>query len=189
MSIKTLLISTTLFGCIATSVAAQDQEINPDPVYVFNRTCYAQVPNVESIRTMATKLAWRAMDNDELEEFKSSDAPTSLDGWDVQVGERLFRVGVTQSGVSEQMLINLPEFEGGTVTSCSLVLDDQQDGDEVLQNMQTLAGRDPVASDVVEDLLRTTTWAGGSEDLRVFLFAKIAATGKGGMLNVTMLQK
>jgi hypothetical protein len=87
------------------------------------------------------------------------------------------------------MITNFPEFKGGTVTSCSLVLDDQQDGDEVLQNMQTLAGKEPVASDIVEDLLRTTTWAGGNEDLKVFLFAKIAATGKGGLLNVTMLQK
>ena len=40
-----------------------------------------------------------------------------------------------------------------------------------------------------EGLLRTTTWAGGNADLKVFLFAKAPPTGKGGLLNVTVIQK
>ena len=190
-ALKYLVLTATAWTALSTPIIAQDtnSEVNPDPVYVFNRTCYAQVPNVEAIRTMATKLAWRAMNNDELEEFKNSDNPTSLDGWDVQVGERLFRVGVTQSGLSPKLTASFPDFANGVATSCSLVLDDQQDGDLLLANMQTLAGKDPISADVPEGLLRTTTWGGGNDDLKVFLFAKVPATGKGGLLNVTILQR
>lgn len=168
------------------SVLAQE---NPDPVYVFNRICYAQVPNLEAIEAMATKLAWRAMPTDELQQFKSYDNPKVLLGWDAQVGERLFRVGITQSGLTDKMKETFPNFADGTATSCSIVLDDQQDAAKFMPNMQTLAGKDPISTDVPEGLLRTTTWAGGSEDLKVFLFAKAPPTGKGGLLNVTILQK
>ena len=186
---KRFLAPLLAFGCLSAPVLAQDENLNPDPVFVFNRTCYAQVPNIEAIQTMATKLAWRAIDNDGLEEFKSVENADVLDGWDVQVGERLFRVGVSQSGLTAGMLETFPEFADGTATSCSLVLDDQQDGAELLANMQVLAGKEPISTDVPEGLLRTTTWAGGSEDLRVFLFAKVPAHGNGGLLNVTILQK
>ena len=168
------------------SVLAQE---NPDPVYVFNRICYAQVPNLAAIETMATKLAWRAMPADELEQFKSYDNPKILLGWDAQVGERLFRVGITQSELTDRMKETFPGFSTGTATSCSVVLDDQQDAAEFMPDMQELAGKDPVSSDVPEGLLRTTTWAGGNEDLKVFLFAKAPPTGRGGLLNVTILQK
>ncbi|MGI9365821.1 MAG: hypothetical protein ACR2O8_11605 [Rhizobiaceae bacterium] len=164
-------------------------EENPDPVYVFNRICYAQVPNLAAIETMATKLAWRAMPADELEQFKSYDNPKVLLGWDAQVGERLFRVGITQSDLTDKMKETFPDFASGTATSCSIVLDDQQDAAQFMPDMQALAGKDPISTDVQEGLLRTTTWAGGNEDLKVFLFAKAPPTGKGGLLNVTILQK
>ena len=162
---------------------------NPDPVFVFNRICYAQVPNVDAIRNMALKLAWKSMLKTELKEFKSYENPTTLEGWDAQVGERLFRVGITQAPLTDKMKKTFPDFASGTATSCSIVLDDQQDAAEFMPNMQTLAGRDPVSKDVPEGLLRTTTWAGGTADLKVFLFAKAPPTGKGGLLNVTVIQK
>lgn len=180
-------------GLVASGGISHAQETksdeNPDPVYVFNRVCYAQVPNLDSIRTMATKLAWRAMPPEDLEQFKSYENPTDLAGWDVQVGERLFRIGITQSGLTEKMKKTFPTLANGTATSCSVVLDDQQDAAVFMPNMQTLAGREPISKDVPEGLLWTTTWAGGNEDLKVFLFAKAPPTGKGGLLNVTVLQK
>jgi len=164
-------------------------DANPDPVFVFNRICYAQVPNVGAIREMALKLAWKSMEPTDVREFQSVETPTSLDGWDVQVGERLFRVGLQQSNLTAKQLETFPDFKGGTATSCSIVLDDQQDAAEFMPNMQKLAGRDPISKDVPEGLLRATTWAGGNEDIKVFLFAKAPPTNKGGLLNVTVLQK
>ena len=179
-----LLAGTVVFPSFA---AANDE--NPDPVYVFNRICYAQVPNLDAIQNMALKLAWKSITAEELNEFRSYDNPTVLSGWDVQVGERLFRVGITQAGLTDKLKASFPELANGTATSCSMVLDDQQNAAEFLPNMQSLAGKEPVSSDVPEGLLRTTTWAGGNEDLKVFLFAKAPPTGKGGLLNVTILQK
>ena len=168
--------------------AAEGDE-NPDPVYVFNRICYAQVPNLDAIQNMALKLAWKSITDEELKEFRSYENPKVLKGWDVQVGERLFRVGITQAGLTDKMKSSFPDLAGGTATSCSMVLDAQQDATEFMPNMRLLAGKEPISSDVPEGLLRTTTWAGGNDELKVFLFAKAPPTGKGGLLNVTILQK
>ncbi len=162
---------------------------NPDPVFVFNRICYAQVPDVQAIRQMALKLVWKSMPEEDLKQFKSADDPKVLDGWDAQVGERLFRVGLQQAPLSDQQKKTFPALANGTATSCSIVLDDQQDAAVFMPNMQTLIGKEPVSKDVPEGLLRTTTWAGGNDDLKVFVFAKAPPTGKGGLLNVTVIQK
>ena len=82
-----------------------------------------------------------------------------------------------------------PNLAKGTATSCSVVLDDQQDAGQFMANMQGLIGKEPISSDVPDGLLRTTTWAGGNADLKVFVFAKAPPTDKGGMLNVMILQK
>ena len=173
-----------------TSVAsANNTENNPDPVFVFNRICYAQVHDLAAIRNMSSKLAWRSMQPEDLEQFKGKQALDILDGWDVQVGERLFRVGITKGAPAPSMAKTFPKLADGKVSTCSIVLDDQQLASEFLPNMQRLVGKEPVSADVPEGLLRTTTWAGGNDELKVFVFAKAPPTGKGGLLNVTILQK
>ena len=56
-------------GAIAQTTAAETEEISS--VFVFNRICYARVPNVQSIRDMATELAWLDLDQSELKEFET----------------------------------------------------------------------------------------------------------------------
>ena len=185
---KSVLAAGMLLSSLAPGAVLASDE-NPDPVYVFNRICYAQVPDVDAIQNMALKLAWKSITDEELKEFESYENPKVLRGWDVQVGERLFRVGITQAGLTDQMKQSFPDLANGTATSCSMVLDDQQDATEFMANMQVLAGKEPVSRDVPEGLLRTTTWAGGNDDLKVFLFAKAPPTNKGGLLNVTIIQK
>lgn len=182
----TAMISAPVFA--EESVAGAGSN-DPDPVFVFNRICYAQVHDFDSIRKMAVKLAWRAMPQTDLDEFKTSVKPTTLEGWDAQVGERLFRVGIAKAKVSDSMVKAFPEFAGGTASTCSMILDDQQPAEEFMVNMQKLVGKEPISRDVPEGLLQTTTWAGGNADLKVFLFAKAPPTGRGGLLNVTILQK
>ncbi|MEL6966886.1 MAG: hypothetical protein AAGM04_05835 [Pseudomonadota bacterium] len=173
----------------ASNTALGNTDANPDPVFVFNRICYAQVPDVRAIRSMSLELAWRSMAKEELAQFKTVDEPKVLDGWDVQVGERLFKVAVQQSGLTASQKKAFPDFGAGTATTCSIVLDDQQLASVFMPNMQTLAGKEPVSKDVPEGLLQVTTWAGGNDAIKVFLVAKAPATGKGGLLNVTVLQK
>ena len=184
-------------GCVAalaqtadTSVASADKaDNNPDPVFVFNRICYAQVHDLPGIRNMSAKLAWRSMEPADLEQFKGEQELEILDGWDVQVGERLFRVGITKGAPTPSMAKTFPDLADGKVSTCSIILDDQQLASEFMPNMQKLVGKEPVSEGVPEGLLRTTTWAGGNADLKVFVFAKAPPTGKGGLLNVTILRK
>ena len=188
-AVLTAGLSAPAFAQEATESVAGSGEFNPDPVYVFNRICYAQVHDLPGIRKMSVELAWRSMENADLDQFKGPEEPVLIDGWDVQVGERLFRIGITKTPVSQSMVKTFPDFAGGTASSCSVILDDQMEASEFMPNMQKLVGKDPVSRDVPEGLLRTTTWAGGNADLKVFVFAKAPPTGKGGLLNVTILQK
>lgn len=160
-----------------------------DPVFVFNRICYAQVPKLDAIRDMARKLAWRAITDADLKRFTTIENPDTLEGWDAQVGERLFRVAIVQSGLTAKMKQTFPKLGAGKATSCMLVLDEQHDAAAFGANMQVLAGKAPVSRDVAEGDLLTTTWAGGNADLKVFLFSKAKKDGRGGLLNVTILTK
>ncbi|MEM1318029.1 MAG: hypothetical protein AAGF29_07180 [Pseudomonadota bacterium] len=196
MSFFRLLAAVSVAACFTAPTYAQqanttlgNSDENPDPVFVFNRICYSQVPSVKAISDMALKLAWKPLPRTEAEEFRSYPDTTTLEAWDVQVGERLFRVGLTQGTPPPSLAERFPGFAGGTATSCTMVLDDQQDAAEFMPNMQTLAGKRPASRDVKEGLLLTTTWAGGNDDIKVFLFGKHPPTGKGGLLNVTILQK
>ena len=174
------------FGVTARAQSAGE---GTDPVFVFNRICYAQVPNLDAIRDMSRRLAWRAITGDDLKRFTTIEKPDVLEGWDVQVGERLFRLGITQSGLNDKMKSTFPELGSGTATSCIMVLDEFNKASVFMANMQTLAGKKPVSKDVNEGDLLTTTWAGGNAQLKVFLVAKANTSGRGGLLSVTVLSK
>ncbi|MEX0343390.1 MAG: hypothetical protein AB3N20_00595 [Rhizobiaceae bacterium] len=173
---------------MASSTFASEQASEIDPVHVFNEVCYSKVPVVDAIREMATRLAWNPISGDDLKRFTALQDPDLLEGWDMQVGERLFRLGVVQSPPARGMAKTFPDFANGTATSCTLILDGQDDPDSLAVRMQALAGKDPESRDVPDGSLNTTTWAGGNADFKVFLFSKLDAIG-GGLLNVTILAK
>lgn len=173
---------------LSTPLSAQDAS-NPDPVFLFNSVCYSRVPNVTAIQDMAANLGWRQMPPEDQAQFQSTETASFLDGWDALVGERLFRVGLVQFAPPPSMAAAFPDFSTGTATSCSIILDDQQDAARFMPNMQTLIGKAPVSSEVPEGELLTTTWAGGNEQLKVFVFAKHPSNLQGGLLNVTVLQR
>ena len=175
------------FGIASKPVHAEDKDT--DPVFVFNRICYAQVPNLDRIRDMAQRLAWRAIKGDDLRRFTTIGKPDVLEGWDAQVGERVFRVAIVQSALSPTMKQAFPGLGEGKATSCMIVLDEQYDAATFGANMQTLAGKEPASKSVPEGELLTTTWAGGSEELKVFLVSKANTKGGGGLLSVTVLTK
>lgn len=174
-------------SAVVVVLAQQDD----DPVFVFNRICYAQVPDLEAIGEMARKLAWHPMKPQDLEEFKPKEELETqhLEGWDVQVGERLYRLGISKTAISEKMIETFPDFKNGSATSCSLVLDDQMDAEVFMPNMQILAGKEPSQTNVPDGPLLSTMWAGGNDEYKVFLFAKTPKNGKGGLLNVLVLAK
>ncbi|MEM8540009.1 MAG: hypothetical protein AAGF25_03555 [Pseudomonadota bacterium] len=157
-------------------------------VSAFNQICYARVPNVQAIGDMATEFAWHHMDEDELKAFETGGQLDFLKGWDAKIGERVYRVAVSQGPVTKSQLETFPDFVDGLTTSCSFILDGLDLPGVVAADMQTLAGKDPVSKDVPEDDLKTTLWAGGNDDVKVFLVSKSGGEN-GGLLNVTVLTK
>lgn len=160
-----------------------------DPVFVFNKVCYSQVPSIGAIRDMATRLAWQALEKSDLKPFSPDPDPEVLEGWDVQVGKKFFRLGLVRTAVSDKFKQAFPDFADGAATSCTLVLDGGSDAVKVSEGMQKLAGKEPASKDVPDGEFRTTTWAGGTENYKVFLISKAAAAGETGLLNVTILAK
>lgn len=163
--------------------------VDTDPVLVFNRICYAQVPVVRNIQDMASRFAWEQMGGDDLKQFTPIESPDLLLGWDVRIAKRLYRLGVVQSAVNEQFREAFPDFAEGQATSCTLILDGRDEADVILARMNALAQKEPSSSNVPEDGLQTTTWSGGNEDFKVFLFFKSDANDKANLLNVTILSK
>ncbi len=160
-----------------------------DPVFVFNKVCYSQVPSIGAIRDMANRLAWQALEKTDLKLFSPDPNPEVLEGWDVQVGKKFFRLGVVRTAVSDKFKQTFPDFADGTATSCTLVLDGASDAENVSEGMQKLAGKEPASKDVPDGEFKTTTWAGGNGNYKVFLISKAAAAGETGLLNVTILAK
>ena len=189
VAIEKLVIGLLACCCMLSAASAHAAGEDADPVFVFNRICYAQVPKLDQIRDMARRLAWRAIAGNDLKKFTTIKKPDVLEGWDVQVGERLFRVAIVQSELNANMKKNFPKLGSGKATSCMVILDEQNDTATFSANMQVLAGKPPASKDVAEGNLRTTTWAGGNEELKVFLVSKANDSGRGGLLNVTVLTK
>lgn len=160
-----------------------------DPVLVFNRICYAQVPVLDNIRDMSARLAWERMGGDDLKQFTTVESPEVLEGWDVRIARRLYRLGIVQSGVTGTFKDSFPDFSNGTITGCSLVLDGNDNAQVIIERMSTLAQKEPVSIDVPDGELLTSTWAGGNEDFKVFLFLKSDQNDKANLLNVTILSK
>lgn len=169
-----------------TSTPATTEEITT--VSAFNQICYARVPNVEAIGEMATKFAWHHMDKADLEAFETGGQLDFLKGWDAKISERVYRVAVTQGPVTDSQLATFPDFKDGLTTSCSFILDGLDQPGVIAGDMQALADKEPVSKDVPEGDLKTTLWAGGNDDVKVFLISK-SGNENGGLLNVTVLTK
>ena len=183
ISVLALVTSTSTFA------QSDAPTTDTDPVLVFNRVCYAQVPVLNNIRDLAGRMAWEPMGGEDLKQFTRPENPQVLEGWDVKIAKRLYRLGIVQTPVEGAFLENFPDFADGTTTSCSLVLDGRDQASVIQNRMNSLAGKEPVSADVQDGDLLTTTWAGGNEDFKVFLFHKTDQAGKSNLLNVTILSK
>lgn len=189
LALASVLVAVTMQAAGTGAHAQGPVDDEADPVFVFNKVCYSQVPSIGAIRDMATRLAWQALEQSDLKPFSPDPNPEVLEGWDVQVGKKFFRLGLVRTAVSDKFKKSFPDFADGAATSCTLVLDGGSNAVTVSQGMQKLAGKEPASKDVPDGEFRTTTWAGGNDDYKVFLISKAAAAGETGLLNVTILAK
>lgn len=158
-------------------------------VFVFNRVCYGQVPNIEGIIKMSDELGWSPLSTEELEQLSPASESDKTFGWDTPIGERAFRVTLVQGIVAPKIIDTFPDFKNGQSTSCTLVLDGRDQGEELLEQLGKLAGKEPASKDVFKDGLYTTTWAGGNAKVKVFLIAKTDEMKLGTLISVVMLTR
>ncbi|MBX2836282.1 MAG: hypothetical protein KTR35_05470 [Gammaproteobacteria bacterium] len=168
---------------------AQTSDDAIDPVHVFNEACYTKVPDVDSIEAMANRFAWEPIGDKALKKFSPIDSPDLLKGWDMKLANRIFRVGVVQSTPVAGLMDQYPDFKEGTSTSCTLILDGQDDAELTLAQMDILIGKAAASREVPNEGLKTTTWQGGNSDLKVFVVYQSDNTGSANFINVTVLSK
>lgn len=192
-----LLLSSPIF---ADSSSTADKPLPPNvpnstsakdvnAVFVFNRVCYGQVPNIDGILTMSDELGWSPLSAEELAQLTPASESDKVAGWDTPIGERAFRVTVVQGAIAPALVETFPDFKSGQSTSCTLVLDGRDKGEVLLEQLGKLAGKAPAKKEVFKDGLYTTTWAGGNEDVKVFLIGKTDKNKLGTLINVVMLNK
>lgn len=158
-------------------------------VFVFNRVCYGQMPHIDGIMTMSDKLGWSPLAAEELAQLSPASKSDKVLGWDTPIGERAFRVTLVQGAIAPKLIETFPDFKEGQSTSCTLVLDGRDQGEELLEQLGKLAGKKPAKKEVFKEGLYTTTWAGGNADIKVFLIAKTDQMKLGTLINVVMLTK
>lgn len=195
-----LIISTSLFANTKNTENTEDKPLPPNvpnstkaddvnAVFVFNRVCYGQMPNIKGVMTMADELGWSPLYPEELAMLSPSTKTDKAFGWDTPIGERAFRVTLVQGSVAPALIDTFPDFKDATSTSCSLVLDGRDKGDLLLEQLGKLAGKEAASKDIFKDGLYTTTWAGGNKDVKVFLIGKLDKEKQGTLINVVMLNK
>ena len=188
------------FRVLADNSATTDKPLPPNvpdstkandvnAVFVFNRVCYGQMPNIDGILTMSDELGWSPLATEELAQLSPASNTDKVYGWDTPIGERAFRVTLVQGAIAPQLIKTFPDFQKGQSTSCTLVLDGRDKGEELLQQLGKLANKEAASKEVFKDGLYTTTWAGGNADIKVFLIAKTDKMKLGTLINVVMLTK
>jgi len=189
--IKSALLFAAALGMSVISANAEATKplLQIDTVSTFNEICYTKLPYVKGIEAMATDLVWKPVDEAELSAFGNKDQLTYLRGWDVNVGKKYYRLGLTQGPASDAIKNSFPDFVNGVASSCTMVLDGSDAKTEIAKNMQTLAGKEPIRSNVDEGELLSTTWAGGNNDFKVVLINKQSKTDDGGLISVTVISK
>lgn len=184
------MLSSVLLGSMSGSAFAQtEQGSETDPVYLFNEICYTQVPDVAKIQDMAKRFAWGPMGGEDLQRFTTIKTPSLLEGWDIRLSERIYRLGIVQSEPSDSFIETFPEMADGTATSCTMVLDGRDDAQVILERLNAMIGKEPSTKDVAEARLLTTTWSGGNDTVKVFVFLKTDALQRANVMNVTIVSK
>lgn len=158
-----------------------------DPVYLFNEICYTQVPSVHKIQGMALKFAWEPMGGEDLQRFTTIKTPTLLEGWDIRLEQRIYRLGVVQSEPSDTFIASFPELADATATSCTLVLDGRDDAQTILDRLNSMIGKAPSTQNIADEELLTTTWSGGNDSIKVFVFLKTDKLDRANLMNVTIV--
>ena len=196
----TLCLGLTVFTSILANTTSEDKPLPPNvpnstkaddvnAVFVFNRVCYGQMPQIKGVISMADELGWSPLDATELAQLSPTTTADKTYGWDTPIGERAFRVTLVQGPIAPALKDTFPEFKNGTSTSCSLILDGRDKGSKLLEQLGKLAGKEPAKKEVFKDGLYTTTWAGGNAEIKVFLIGKTDENKQGTLINVVMLNR
>ncbi len=174
---------------IAAPSLANAQDGAAASVRLFDKLCYATMPEIGSVEAQADS-TWQPITGKDLDTFRPAVAPEILKAWKLSAGGRTYSLAVTKSPMDDQSKLDFPKYADATNFACSLILPpDKTPPASVAAEMQKLIERKPDAA-YVEGPWAITSWSGGNDRLLVLVYHYAPKSGSpGGLISMTVFQK
>jgi len=156
-------------------------------VGLFDRHCYAMLPELDVLRSQAARAEWIALDGRELRELTSVAQPNTLIGWKFSANGATYRIAATEGPVGLQDREDFPRFAAATAFTCTLTLPANATRAAVAAEMRKLMARGPEES-YVQAGTRFDIWS-GQTDKHLVILQHIGPQGglRRGLLSVMLL--
>ena len=187
-SALTLLGSALIAFTLTASAAAEPAATHV--VSLFDRLCYANMPDIDEVETLAVNAGWDAVTGGDLEAYRPAAEPEILKAWSFSDDGANFSLAITKSAMDDQAKADFPEFSDGTNVACSLVLTSSKAASAAIgAELEKLVERQ-ADSTYDEGPFDVSAWSGGNEQLHVLLYHYAPKSGApGGLLSMTVFLK
>lgn len=185
----------TLFASAAllASTLAAPAEAGPAATHVvglFDRLCYANMPDIDEVETLAMNAGWEPVTGSDLDAYRPAAEPEVLKAWSFSDEGATFSLAVTRSAMDDQAKADFPAFADGINVACSLILTSSEaPSASVGTELEKLVERKADAT-YDEGPFEVSAWSGGNDALQVLLYHYAPKSGApGGLLSMTVFQK
>lgn len=192
MRLTVLRGAAAVAAMLAASAAAQDLPEQPGPertVKLFDLFCYAHLPDLDAVADIAAAGGFAELEGDELELYRPDAEAEALRAWRFDDFGAEFVLSTARSLPDDAFKADVPEFADSTSYACSLVIDNDDPAEALLDRTATLVGRAPDET-WEQPPLRAHAWTGQTEELLVVLlyYAPLDG-GTGGTLTSSVFVK
>ena len=185
----------TLFASAAllASTLATPAAAGPAATHVvglFDRICYANMPDIDEVETLAANAGWEAVTGSDLDAYRPAAEPEVLKAWSFSEDGANFSLAVTKSAMDDQAKTDFPEFSDGINVACSLILTSSEAASAAIgAELEKLVER-KADSTYDEGPFDVSAWSGGNDQLHVLLYHYAPKSGApGGLLSMTVFLK
>jgi hypothetical protein len=183
-------IAVSIFAtALAAASLAHAQDGAAASVRLFDRLCYATMPEIANVEAQADS-TWQPITGTDLEAFRPAVTPDILKAWKLSAGTATYSLAITKSPMDDQSKADFPKYADATNFACSLTLPaDKTPPASVSSEMQKLIERKPDAA-FVDGPWAITSWSGGNDRLLVLVYHYAPKSGSpGGLISMTVFQK
>lgn len=184
----------TLLGHVALLVSvfatpAKAETTAAHVVGLFDRLCYANMPDIDEVEALAMNAGWEAVTGGDLDAYRPTAEPESLKAWRFSEEGSNFSLAVTRSAMDDQAKADFPDFADAANVACSLVLTSTEAASAAVgAELEKLVERKPDTT-YDEGPFGVSAWSGGNDQLQVHLYHYAPKSGApGGLLSMTVFQ-